>query len=66
MPNEDIFSTLYPPRQQNSNMFPAEISLAMAYVPLQSISTLYEPMNAFRAGTLYPELDKPFLGGGRT
>lgn len=63
MANEDNFSALYPPRQ-DMGIFPAEISLAMAYIPQQRIETLYEPMQAYRAGTLYPELDKPFLAAG--
>lgn len=62
MPNEDIFSKLYPSQQQNS-MFPSEISLAIAYIPLQQITTLYENEVAFNIGTLFPDLDKPFLGG---
>jgi hypothetical protein len=62
MPNEDIFSKLYPAQQQN-NMFPAEISLAIAYIPLQQITTVYNDEDAFRIGTLFPDLDKPFLGG---
>jgi hypothetical protein len=62
MPNEDVFSKLYPSQQQDS-MFPPEISLAMAYIPLQQITTLYDADNAFQIGTLFPDLDKPFLGG---
>jgi len=62
MPNEDVFSKLYPSQQQDS-MFPSEISLAMAYIPLQQITTLYDAENAFQIGTLFPDLDKPFLGG---
>ncbi|MDR3645777.1 MAG: spore coat associated protein CotJA [Clostridia bacterium] len=62
MQNDDIFSTLYP-MQQDDNLFPREISLAMAYVPYQKISTLYEPANALRVGTLFPDLDKPLVMG---
>ena len=39
--------------------------LAMAYVPWQSFRETYEPEDALRAGTVFPELDLPFLGGGR-
>ena len=41
--------------------------LAMAYVPWQQFSTVYEPDRALSAGTIFPELDKPFLvaKGGR-
>ena len=36
--------------------------LAMAYVPWQEFECTYEPMQALRAGTIFPELDKPFYG----
>lgn len=62
MQNDDIFSELYP-MQGNDTMFPAELSLGIAYVPYQKLTTLYEPDKAYSAGTLYPDLDKPFLGG---
>ena len=37
---------------------------AMAYVPWQSFWEIYEPEDAFAAGTIFAELDLPFLGGG--
>lgn len=36
--------------------------LAMAYVPIQEFDQVYEPMQALRAGTIFPELNKPFTG----
>lgn len=63
MPNEDVFSKLYPSQLQN-DMFPTEISLAIAYIPMQKITTLYDDENSYKIGTLFPDLDKPFLGGG--
>ena len=36
--------------------------LAMAYVPWQEFECTYEPMQGLRAGTIFPELDKPFYG----
>lgn len=41
---------------------PRLISLAMAFVPAQSFDTPYEPALAFSRGTIFPALDKPFLG----
>ena len=38
------------------------LSLAMAFVPAQSFDTPYEPALAFSRGTIFPALDKPFLG----
>lgn len=37
-------------------------SLAMAYVPFQKWQKLYSPEVAFKRGTLFSELDKPFIG----
>lgn len=38
--------------------------LAMAYVPWQFWCNTYEPSVALDRGTIFPELDLPFLGGG--
>lgn len=35
---------------------------AMAYVPWQDFGNLYELEKAFEIGTIFPELDKPFIG----
>ena len=40
------------------------LPIAMAYVPMQKFQELYNPETAFCAGTLFKELDKPFLGSG--
>lgn len=36
--------------------------VAMAYVPWQYFHEVYEPDQALRCGTIFPELNKPFLG----
>lgn len=41
---------------------PEGLPLAMAYVPWQRLDKMYAPVEALRRGTLYPELDKPFMG----
>ena len=38
--------------------------LAMAYVPWQYFTNVYEPEQALEVGPIFPELDKPFLAGG--
>ena len=38
------------------------LPLTMAYVPFQSIEGTYSRDEALKAGTLFPNLDKPFLG----
>ena len=37
--------------------------IAMAYVPWQRLTHIYEDLDVgFRNGTIFPELDKPFTG----
>jgi hypothetical protein len=62
MISDDVFSTMYP-MQPDKSAFPANISLAMAYVPMQKLSAVYEDDVALRVGTLFPDLDKPFMAG---
>ena len=38
-------------------------AVGMAYVPWQNMGQVHEPAQALRAGTLFPELEKPFHGG---
>ena len=40
-----------------------DLPLAMAYIPMQKWRDLYDPEMAFDRGTVFQELDKPFLGG---
>lgn len=35
----------------------------MAYVPFQTDTSMYEAEKALCHGTVFPDLDKPFLGG---
>ena len=39
--------------------------LAMAFVNMQPLDTVYSLSEAFRRGTLFPDLDKPLLAGGK-
>ena len=41
----------------------ADFPVGMTYVPMQTWGPLCDPPKALRQGTLFPELDKPFLGG---
>ena len=47
-----------PPR----DIFHDNVSLAMAYVPWQIWNTTYDLDKALQVGTLFPCLDKPFMG----
>ena len=40
------------------------ITLGMAYVPPQAWRNLYEPEDGFARGTIFEELDLPFMGKG--
>lgn len=42
--------------------FPKETPVAMGYVPFQQWGSTLTPEAALEAGTLFPELDRPFLG----
>lgn len=42
----------------------AGMAIAMAYVPWQFMHETYEPDKALHCGTIFPELNKPFLGKG--
>jgi len=50
-----------PPPSQAHGALDA-MALGMAYVPMQKWSKLYDPDTALYRGTLFPDLDKPFLG----
>lgn len=39
------------------------MTVTMAYVPLQKWETPYDEMTALSRGTIFPSLDKPFVGG---
>ncbi len=44
---------------------PAMPVVAMAYVPFQQYNVTYAPEKGYEAGTIFPDLDKPFWGGRR-
>jgi hypothetical protein len=48
----------------NPTPFPQSTPVAMAYIPFQQFGNLYPPEKGLERGTIFPELDKPFLGGG--
>lgn len=48
---------------QPQGVFPAQLSLAMAYVPYQSWEEPMKASQALDAGTVFPSLVKPFLMG---
>lgn len=42
--------------------FPKQTPIAMLYVPYQSWRKIYEPAVGLERGTIFEELDKPFIG----
>lgn len=50
---------------EQKSKFPSDPVVAMAYVPWQQLEEVYEPEVALRHGTIFPELYKPFMAGGR-
>lgn len=54
-PSETI--TPFPMERENIDQFP----VAMAYVPWQRWNETYDLCRGFQSGTIFPELDKPFL-----
>lgn len=47
-----------PPACENICAYP----IAMAYVPIQTFKTTYDLTRSMEAGTIFPELHKPFCG----
>ena len=41
---------------------PRTMPVGMAYVPWQCFDTVYEVDKALEIGTIFPELNKPFVG----
>ena len=71
MPNYRTNSMPYSTYRQNQMAMPMakrdsykDMSLAMAYVPWQTWRDLYEPEKGFHCGTIFQELNLPFLGKG--
>ena len=48
--------------RRNVTPFPSETPPAMAYVPFQETTTMYDPDEGLQRGTVFPILDKPFTG----
>lgn len=53
-------NAMQPPNDSSESM-PV---LAMAYVPMQRLNSMYEPEDGFIIGTIFPELDKPWMPKG--
>lgn len=47
-----------------SDSHPNELTIAIATVPCQNWGEPYDVAEALQVGTIFPELDKPFIMGG--
>lgn len=47
---------------RNPGAFPPETPVGMAYVPVQMFQKTLEPEVALSVGTIFPDLNKPWLG----
>lgn len=45
---------------------PEDTTVAMAYVPYQITNNTIDPEQGLDSGTMFPILDKPFIGCGRS
>lgn len=48
----------------NNNAAPTASELAMPKMPMQQWSSIYDLRAGLKAGTIFPDLDKPFYMGG--
>lgn len=61
----DNYTDLFKPsflRKESRPALPEDASVTMAYVPLQLELVTYDAEKALNNGTLFPVLNKPFMG----
>lgn len=61
----DDYVDLFKPsflRKEKRPALPEDATVTMAYVPLQLELVTYDADKALQSGTLFPALNKPFLG----
>lgn len=56
---KDLFSEMKE-KEYGISPLPEDPVIAMAYVPYQNAKKIYNSEQGFCAGTIFPELDKPF------
>ena len=63
-PQNQNHQTMPTPNPEDRPQWMMDYALAMAYVPRQKWADLYQPDVGFSRGTIFPALDKPFIGEG--
>ena len=51
-------------KAKDPSPLPMDPVVAMAYVPFQQWGEIYESVKGLERGTIFPDLDKPFLCAG--
>lgn len=65
MKNMDNYVDLFKPsflKKDNRTALPEDATVTMAYVPLQLDVITYDEEKGLNNGTLFPVLNKPFMG----
>ena len=62
MPNDGMSDGMSGNFRGNDAYRYRDFPVGMAYVPWQMFKDIYEPEQSLEAGTMFAELDKPFLG----
>ena len=62
--NRSMTQPSFPAVQPGLSALPSDATVTMAYVPMQTDTTVYDTEKAMQAGTLFPVLNKPFAGAG--
>lgn len=57
----DLFKPSFLKKEERTAL-PSDATVTMAYVPLQLDVVTYEDEKGLEFGTIFPELNKPFLG----
>lgn len=55
-------SNTMPMHPTTRSAFPPETPVGMAYIPWQTMEDVYDPEAGLSAGTIFPDLDKPWFG----
>ncbi|MCM1286084.1 MAG: spore coat associated protein CotJA [Acetobacter sp.] len=57
----DLFKPSFLKKERRSAL-PSDPQVTMAYIPLQTELITYDDAQGLKEGTIFPELNKPFLG----
>ena len=60
--SNQAFCDLRPKNRETEHNNCGDMVLAMAYVPVQQLKTTYDAESGLQEGTIFPELNKPFVG----